>query len=58
MRTFAVRLPFFYTILLCVWFEDCEAAERRYHEMFRDRRINGEWFELSEADIEQIRDGG
>lgn len=55
MRTFAVRLPFFYTIPLCVWFEDCEEAERRYHAKFREQRINGEWFNLSEVDIEQIR---
>lgn len=55
MRTFAVRLPFFYTIPLCVWFEDCEEAERRYHAAFRERRINGEWFALSEVDIERIR---
>lgn len=55
MRTFGVQLPFIYTIPLCVWFDDCHAAERRYHDAFASKRINGEWFDLEEADIEQIR---
>ena len=55
MRAFGVHLPFVYTIPLCAWFSDCHAAERRYHEMFFEKKINGEWFDLSESDIEQIR---
>ncbi|KWT98198.1 hypothetical protein APY03_0869 [Variovorax sp. WDL1] len=55
MRTFGVQLPFFYTIPLCAWFDDCHVAERRYHDMFAAKRINGEWFDLDEADIAHIR---
>ncbi len=55
MRTFGVQLPFIYSIPLCVWFEDHYAAERRYHELFGKKRINGEWFDLDEADIDHIR---
>ncbi|NMY43493.1 GIY-YIG nuclease family protein [Pseudomonas sp. WS 5013] len=55
MRAFGVHLPFVYTIPLCVWFDDCHMAEHRYHEMFADKRINGEWFDLDEQDIQQIR---
>ncbi|WP_205244657.1 GIY-YIG nuclease family protein [Comamonas sp. Tr-654] len=55
MRAFGVHLPFIYTIPLCVWFDDCHAAESRYHTMFSDKRINGEWFDLSESDIDLIR---
>lgn len=55
MRTFGVHLPFVYTIPLCAWFDDCHAAERRYHEMFASKRINGEWFDLNEHDIQHIR---
>jgi hypothetical protein len=55
MRTFGVQLPFIYTIPLCVWFGDCHAAERRYHDAFASKRINGEWFDLEESDIELIR---
>lgn len=55
MRTFGVHLPFIYTIPLCAWFDDCHEAESRYHARFADKRINGEWFDLTDADIEQIR---
>jgi hypothetical protein len=55
MRAFGVRLPFIYTIPLCAWFDDCHVAERRYHDMFASKRINGEWFDLDESDIQRIR---
>ena len=55
MRAFGVQLPFIYSILMCVWFDDCHAAERRYHDMFANKRINGEWFDLDNSDIEKIR---
>lgn len=55
MRAFGVHLPFVYTIPLCVWFDDCHVAERRYHETFASKRINGEWFDLDESDIQQIK---
>lgn len=55
MRAFGVQLPIAYTIPLCAWFDDCHAAERRYHEMFAGKRINGEWFDLDENDIQLIR---
>ena len=55
MRAFGVHLPFMYTVQLCAWFEDCHEAERRYHLRFAEKRINGEWFDLQEADINAIR---
>lgn len=55
MRAFGVHLPFIYTIPLCSWFVDCHAAERRYHERFAGKRINGEWFDLDDNDIQLIR---
>jgi len=55
MRTFGIQLPFIYTIPLCVWFDDHYAAERRYHGIFANKRINGEWFDLTEDDIDLIR---
>ena len=55
MRAFGVKLPIVYTIPLCVWFDDCHVAERRYHDMFASKRINGEWFDLDDDDIQHIR---
>lgn len=55
MRAFGVKLPFIYTIPLCAWFDDCHIAEARYHARFASKRINGEWFDLDDGDIESIR---
>lgn len=55
MRAFGVHLPFVYTIPLCVWFDDCRIAERGFHHKFAAKRINGEWFDLDEGDLDQIR---
>jgi hypothetical protein len=55
MRAFGVHLPIVYTIPLCAWFEDCHEAEKRYHRLFQDKHINGEWFDLTDQDIQQIR---
>lgn len=55
MRSFGVHLPFAYCILMCVWFEDCHVAEARYHERFAEKKINGEWFDLSSNDLDTIR---
>lgn len=55
MRVFGVQLPFMYKIPFCVWFDDCHAAERRFHNVFASKRINGEWFDLDESDLELIR---
>jgi hypothetical protein len=55
MRAFGIKLPFIYTIPLCVWFDDCDVAEKRYHNLFADKHINGEWFNLTDQDIQQIR---
>ncbi|MCW5640959.1 MAG: GIY-YIG nuclease family protein [Rhodoferax sp.] len=55
MRAFGVHLPIIYTIPLCAWFDDCHEAETRYHQIFASKRINGEWFDLTEQDLHQIR---
>ncbi|WP_062469502.1 GIY-YIG nuclease family protein [Variovorax boronicumulans] len=55
MRTFGVKLPIVYTIPLCAWFDDHIAAETAYHRLFGDKRINGEWFDLSDDDVGLIR---
>jgi len=29
--------------------------ESSFHEEFKDKRVQGEWFDLSEEDIEEIK---
>jgi len=55
MRAFGVKLPFLYSIQLCAWFDDHIEAENSYHKAFSAKRINGEWFDLSDEDIDNIR---
>jgi hypothetical protein len=55
MRAFGVHLPFIYSFVLCSWFDDCQMAEATYHKLFAAKRINGEWFNLVDEDIEKIR---
>lgn len=55
MRTFGVKLPFLYTIPLCAWFDDHFEAEALYHRLFRDKHMNGEWFDLDDTDVDLIR---
>jgi hypothetical protein len=57
-RLFEVRLPFPITLEHYAWFEDYSAAERDFHEMFRDKRKEGEWFDLDAADLKRIRGFG
>jgi len=35
--------------------EDMHGLESRLHKRFADKRANGEWFLLDEADVEYIR---
>ncbi len=37
------------------WSEDCQFDENYLHKIFKDKRIKGEWFDLSEQDIEWIK---
>lgn len=48
---FKTRLAFAFH---CTEFRDWE---RHYHDVFKDKRINGEWFSLSESDIQEVRRG-
>lgn len=54
-KTFDVKLPFkvsFEHLILC---EDRRALESELHLKFKTKRINGEWFALTDADIEYIK---
>lgn len=55
LRAFGVKLPIAYAVRLCAWFDDHVEAESRYHALFRDKHVNGEWFSLDSEDIDLIR---
>ena len=54
-RLFAVKLPFPISVEHFSWFENYSEAERAQHELFRRKRLEGEWFNLDAADIAHIK---
>jgi hypothetical protein len=55
MRMFHIKVPFEIEIEHLVEVEDMQKLERGLHTMFRTKRINGEWFNLSEDDVQYIK---
>ncbi len=54
-QLFSVKLPFPIEIVHFSWFDDYSAAERHFHHLFKDKRLDGEWFNLTEADLNSIK---
>lgn len=54
-RLFEVKLPFPITVEHYAWFEDYSFAERDLHRQYHAKRLEGEWFDLSAADIARIK---
>ena len=57
-RLFEVKLPFPITVEHYAWFEDYSQAERMFHDMFESKRLEGEWFDLDQADVAKIKTYG
>lgn len=53
-RLFSVKLPFSIEILCYGWYDDYSLAETEYHHEYAHKRLEGEWFDLNEADIGAI----
>lgn len=53
-RQFPNEMSVIYT--QCV--ADMVQSERTLHTIFGERRIHGEWFELTDADVQAIKEGG
>ena len=57
-RLFEVKLPFPIMVEHYAWFDDYSLAERDLHRQYHAKRLEGEWFDLSSADVEMIKSLG
>ncbi|OGB04989.1 MAG: hypothetical protein A3E79_03210 [Burkholderiales bacterium RIFCSPHIGHO2_12_FULL_61_11] len=51
---FGVKLPFPIEVVMTGWFENYSEAEIRFHRQFAHKRLEGEWFDLSQTDLEGL----
>ncbi|PMX03126.1 hypothetical protein C1X59_05745 [Pseudomonas sp. FW215-R2] len=54
-RLFEVKLPFPISLEHYAWFDDYTHAERSLHIAYQAKRLEGEWFDLSASDLQQIK---
>lgn len=52
---FDIHLPHKTELIHTIPCNDALRLERHLHEHFKDKRLNGEWFSLSEADIAEVK---
>lgn len=55
IRTFSVKLPFDVEYEHLVRCDDMYAMETELHQRFADKRLDGEWFILTDNDVEYIK---
>lgn len=48
MKTFGVKLPFLVNVEHVFETTDIVNVEKKFHEVFADRRVDGEWFDLGD----------
>lgn len=54
-QMFGVKLPFDIEVIHYSFFDDYSEAERSLHRRFQHKRLQGEWFDLNDQDIEAIK---
>lgn len=55
LNEFHVKLPYETTVENLIFCKDHHKAEILFHELFKGKRLDGEWFRLTEDDLEKIR---
>lgn len=55
LKTFNVKLPFEVEYLAVIPTSNMHGLEAELHNKYAQQRINGEWFDLSPADVEYIK---
>lgn len=53
-RVYSTENPHGLTLIACEPVEDCFAFERFLHDWYADRRVVGEWFRLTQKEVEGI----
>lgn len=51
VKTVIGQMPMKCEALHCAWFEDHGYAEKLLHNMYSDKRVSSEWFNLSDEDV-------
>lgn len=54
-KLFSVKLPFKFDVLYHAEYANYHVIEEELHEKFKQKHINGEWFDLTYSDIEYIK---
>lgn len=57
MDVYSVKSPFETKILHQIKTDDSVSLEKHFHTIFMDKRTSGEWFDLTDKDIENIKSG-
>ena len=57
LKGFGVKIPFQLELLYLIRSDKPLVTEKLFHEHFRENQINGEWFRLSQADMDWITKG-
>jgi hypothetical protein len=55
LKTFGIQLPYEVEYLAVIPTDDMYTLESELHERYADKRVNGEWFELDDNDVEYIK---
>ncbi|MEK6243687.1 MAG: GIY-YIG nuclease family protein [Pseudomonadota bacterium] len=55
VQLFNVKLPFPIEVIVSGWCEDYTLEETELHGLFHAKRLEGEWFDLNESDLELLK---
>ena len=54
LKTFDVKLPFDFYLYAYIETKKMDECEKFFHDIFQEKRINGEWFEINDYDFPEI----
>lgn len=53
--SFQIGSPFKLSIIVEIYSPDCQHLEELLHERFENKRVRGEWFNLTDEDIDELK---